>query len=271
MQFRVPAGKTIIQITNEDRDINKDTPVGNPIIGDAKPVLTELIALVKKKLGKDGRKGESTIAREIKKVKDEWLAEWMPKLTSEESPLNPYRVIWELMHTIPPRDAIVTHDAGGPRNQILPFYTAIEPRSYIGWGKSHQLGTGLGLIMGAKLAKPEKVCINLMGDAAIGMVGMDFETAARNKIPIITIVLNNFIMAVEKHYMPISHEKYGSRFTTGDYAKIGEALGGYAERIEKPKDIAPALRRARRITEEEKRPVLLEFITCEECAYSNPS
>jgi len=271
MQFRIPAGKTIIQITNEDRDINKDTPVGYPIIGDAKLVLVELIELVKKKLGKDGRKGESAVAREIKKVKDEWLAEWMPKLTSEEVPLNPYRIIWELIHTIDPRDAIVTHDAGGPRNQILPFYPAIEPRSYIGWGKSHQLGTGLGLIMGAKLAKPEKVCINLMGDAAIGMVGMDFETASRHKIPIITMVTNNSIMAVEKDYMPISHQKYGSRFITGDYAKLGEALGGYAERIENPKDIAPALRRARRVTEEEKKPVLLEFITNEESTYSRPT
>ena len=151
------------------------------------------------------------------------------------------------------------------------FYPAIEPRSYIGWGKSHQLGTGLGLIMGAKLAKPEKVCINLMGDAAIGMVGMDFETASRHKIPIITIVLNNFIMAVEKDYMPISHQKYGSRFITGDYAKLGDALGGYAERVENPKDIAPALRRARRVTEEEKRPVLLEFITGDENALSRPN
>jgi len=71
--------------------------------------------------------------------------------------------------------------------------------------------------------------------------------------------------------MPISHQKYGSRFTTGDYAKIGEALGGYAERVENPKDIAPALRRARRVTEEEKRPVLLEFITNEESTYSRPT
>jgi thiamine pyrophosphate-dependent acetolactate synthase large subunit-like protein len=110
-----------------------------------------------------------------------------------------------------------------------------------------------------------------MGDAAIGMVGMDFETASRHKIPIITIVLNNFIMAVEKDYMPISHQKYGSRFTTGDYAKLGEALGGYAERVENPKDIAPALRRARRVTEEEKRPVLLEFITSDENALSRPN
>jgi len=268
MQVRIPPGKVLAQITNEDRDINKDTPVSYPIIGDAKLVLAELLEQVKKKLGKEGRQGETAVAAEIKRVREEWLGEWLPKLTSDEVPLNPYRVIWELMHTIDPKDAIVTHDSGGPRNEIVPFYPAIEPRSYISWGKSHQLGTGLGLIMGAKLARPDKVAINIMGDAAIGMVGMDFETAVRNKIPIITIVFNNSIMAVEADYMPISHQKYGSRFISGDYAKLGEALGGYAERVESPKEIAPALRRAHRVTEEEKRPVLLDFITNEEATYS---
>jgi acetolactate synthase-1/2/3 large subunit len=74
---------------------------------------------------------------------------------------------------------------------LVPFYQAPTPRSYIGWGKSHALGTGLGLIMGAKLAAPEKLCVNFMGDAAFRMTGLDFETAVRNDIPILTIILNN--------------------------------------------------------------------------------
>ena len=79
---------------------------------------------------------------------------------------------------------LVTHDAGNPRDQTLPFFEAIAPRGYIGWGKSTQLGYGLGITMGAKLAEPKKLCVNVMGDAAIGMTGMDFETAARERIPI---------------------------------------------------------------------------------------
>jgi thiamine pyrophosphate-dependent acetolactate synthase large subunit-like protein len=172
------------------------------------------------------------------------------------------------MHTIDPRQAIVTHDAGSPRNQILPFYPAITPRSYIGWGKSHALGTGLGLIIGAKLAQPDKVAINLMGDAAFGMVGLDFETATRNKLPIITIVLNNSTMAIEAPDEPLAQEIYQSLDLGGNYADMGRAMGGYAERVENPNEIAPAIQRALCATKEEQRPALLEFITSEEITFS---
>src|SRR5439155_215188 len=84
----------------------------------------------------------------------------LTKLASDEVPITPYRVIWDFMHAIDPRDAIVTHDSGSPRNQLVPFYSATAPRGYMGWGKSHALGTGLGLIMGAKLAAPDKFCVN---------------------------------------------------------------------------------------------------------------
>ena len=130
------------------------------------------------------------------------------------------------MQTVPPGEAIVTHDSGSPRDQIMPFYRSEGPRSYLGWGKSHGLGTGLGLVMGAKLAKPEKVCVNFMGDAAFGMTGLDFETAARCGIPIITVVLNNSTMAVETGAMATSHELYGTRDLGGNYADMGRAMGG---------------------------------------------
>ena len=114
----------------------------------------------------------------------------------------------EFMRVIPSEDAIVTHDSGSPRDQLLPFYVAKKPRGYMGWGKSHQLGTGLGLAIGAKVGAPDKFCVNFMGDAAFGMTGLDFETAARSGIPMTTIVLNNSTMAIETHAMAYSHEKY---------------------------------------------------------------
>ena len=268
MSTKIPPGKVIIHATNCEGDINKHYVVNYPIIGDAKLVLAQFIEAVKERLGSQNHRGKSAVIEEIKKVKEEWLGEWMPKLTSEEVPINPYRVIWELMHTIDPRQAIVTHDAGSPRDQLVPFYPAITPRSYIGWGKSHGLGTGLGLTIGAKLAQPDKVAINFMGDAAFGMVGLDFETAVRSKIPIITIVLNNSTMAIEAPDEPLAQELYQSLDLGGNYADLGRAMGGYAERVENPAEIAPAIQRARRVTEEEKRPALLEFITSEEISFS---
>jgi thiamine pyrophosphate-dependent acetolactate synthase large subunit-like protein len=164
-------------------------------------------------------------------------------------------------------ETIVTHDSGSPRNQLVPFYRAAIPRGYLGWGKSHSLGTGLGLTIGAKLAAPEKFCVNFMGDAAFGMTGLDFETAARCNIPILTIVLNNFSMAVETQSMAASHARFNTRDLGGNYADLGKALGGYSERIERPDEIGAAIRRAERANAE-GRAALLEFITSEETGYS---
>ena len=263
----IPPGKVIIHATNDERDLNKHYRSDYPILGDAKLVLRHFIEAVKDlRTGKEPQRKGAT-AQQIKEAREAWLKEWMPKLTSNEVPINPYRVMWEFMKSVDPKDAIVTHDSGSPRNQLVPFYQATTPRGYLGWGKSHSLGTGLGLIMGAKLAAPDKFCVNFMGDAAFGMTGLDFETAVRCGIPTLTIVLNNFSMAVETHSMAASHERYRTRDLGGNYAELGKALGGYAEKIERPDDIVAAIQRARRATEEGKA-ALLEFITSEESTYS---
>ena len=262
----IPSGKTIIHATNDERDLNKHYPADYPILGDAKPVLSQFIQAVKDLLGGKS-KNDGTVAAEVKKGKAEWMAEWMPKLTSNEKPLNPYRIMWEFMNLFDRKECIVTHDAGSPRNQLVPFYQAPTPRSYIGWGKSHALGTGLGLILGAKLAAPEKFCVNFMGDAAFGMTGLDFETAVRNNIPTLTIVLNNNFMAAETHMMHASHERYGTMNILGNYADLGHSLGGWSERVEEPGQIVPALQRARKVTDDGKA-ALLEFITSREISYS---
>jgi len=204
----------------------------------------------------------------VAEARESWIDQWRPILTSDQTPMTPYRVIWEAQQAIDPADVVVTHDSGSPRDQIIPFWTAKRPRGYIGWGKSHALGTGLGLTMGAKLAAPNKVCINFMGDAAFGMTGLDFETAVRNKIPIITVVLNNSTMAIEIDHLAVSHEKYGTRDIGGRYADLAKAMGGWSERVEDPSQIGDAFRRARRVTEDGM-PALLEFITSAETRFSN--
>ena len=171
------------------------------------------------------------------------------------------------MHTVDLNNTIMTHDAGSPRDQIVPFWESTVPKSYIGWGKTTQLGYGLGVIMGAKLANPKKLCINIMGDAAIGMVGMDIETAVRNNIGILTIVLNNGAMAIERATMPTAIEKYKSHSQGGNYKEVAEALGGWGVRVEKPEKIISALSEAINITRSGK-PALVEFITKENFDFS---
>jgi thiamine pyrophosphate-dependent acetolactate synthase large subunit-like protein len=200
------------------------------------------------------------VTREIRGHREEWLSKWMHRLTADTKPISPYRVVWDLLHTVDVNNTIITHDAGSPRDQISPFWVSEKPLTYLGWGKTTQLGYGLGLAMGAKLANPDKLCVNFWGDAAIGFTGMDFETAVRERLPILSILSNNFSMAIELKVMPISTEKYRSTDISGNYADFAKALGGYGERVTEPGQIKAAIKRGIAATKDGK-PALLEFIT----------
>ena len=258
----VPPGKIIIHATNEAHDINKEYRVDHALIGDAALVLDALIAEIGRQKGGGGANALASLKEEIAAAKKAWLAEWAKHLDSEEVPINQYRVIRDLMRTVDRDNVIITHDSGSPREQLIPFWEPTRPGSYIGWGKSTQLGYGLGLIMGAKLAAPDKLCVNIMGDAAIGMTGMDIETAARNRIAILTVVFNNGVMAAERDVLRLSTKKYGALTVSGNYAKVAEGLNVAAMRIVKPGDIAPAIKDAVRVTELGA-PFLLEIMVKE--------
>ncbi|MEZ4619706.1 MAG: thiamine pyrophosphate-requiring protein [Caldilineaceae bacterium] len=265
--FKVPAGKRIMQATLDPADINKDVPVDHALLGDAKLTLQALNGAIRTRLGGQSRGRRAALVDQIATGKAAWLDEWMPKLTSNETPLSPYRVIWDLMQTVDVPNTIITHDAGSPRDQLAPFWEATEPLSYIGWGKTTQLGYGLGLAMGAKLLHPDKLCINVWGDAAIGFTGMDFETAVRERIPILSILFNNFSMAIEIPIMQVSTEKYGATNISGHYADMAKAFGGYGERVTTPEQIIPAIQRGIAQTQAGV-PALLEFITAKETSIS---
>jgi acetolactate synthase-1/2/3 large subunit len=263
----MPKGKRIVHATLDPADLNKDVTAELALVGDAELVLRALVAEVRDRLRGGLRGRAAAVSQEIKTLKAEWLAEWMPKLTSDAVPLSPYRVIWDLLHTVDVANTIITHDAGSPRDQLSPFWESTAPLTYIGWGKTTQLGYGLGLAMGAKLAAPEKLCVNVWGDAAIGFTGMDFETAVRERIPILSVLLNNFSMAIELPIMKVSTEKYRSTDISGNYADMARAFGGYGERVSRPEEIVPAIRRGIAKTREGI-PVLLEFLTEKEISFS---
>jgi acetolactate synthase I/II/III large subunit len=258
----VPSSKIIIHSTNEPTDINKDYRVDQGIVGDAALVIEALIAeLARQRRGSSD--GElAMLKEEIAASKRAWQEEWAKHLDSDEIPLNQYRVIRDLMRTVDRDHVIITHDSGSPREQLVPFWESTVPGSYMGWGKSTQLGYGLGITMGAKLAAPDKICINVMGDAAIGMTGMDIETAARNRIAILTVVFNNGVMAAERDVLPLSIQKYGALAVGGNYAKVAEGLNVASARVEKPTDIVGAIKDAVAVTESGD-PFLLEFVVKE--------
>ena len=136
----------------------------------------------------------------------------------------------------------------------------------LAWGKSTQLGRGLGLALGAKLAQPNKTVVNIMGDLASGTVGMEVETAVRERLPILTVILNNSVMGGYGHHMPNASDRYGANRLSGSYARVAESLGAHAERIERPDDVRAAFERGI-AANRDGRTVVLEMITKEEPLY----
>jgi len=266
----VPPGKTIIHSSNDPSDINKEYRADHALVGDAALVIDALISELSHRKSGDHHNALAALKADIAAGKKAWLDEWSKHLSSDEVPINQYRVIRDLMRTLDRDNVIITHDSGSPREQLLPFWETTVPGSYMGWGKSTQLGYGLGITMGAKLAAPKKLCVNVMGDAAIGMTGMDIETAARNRIAILTVVFNNGVMAAERDVLKLSTKKYGALTVSGNYAKVAEGLNVASTRVEKPAAIVPAIKDAVAVTETGA-PFLLEFVVKEGYDFSRYS
>ncbi|MDQ0472070.1 thiamine pyrophosphate-requiring protein [Labrys wisconsinensis] len=261
----IPADKTLLQVTLGEADLGKDYPIAQGVIGDARAALRQMHDEAAEALsGGEGRGARrAAVEREIATIRAAFMQRWMPLLTAESVPISPYRLVWELVQEIDPERTIVTHDAGNPRDQFTPFYQAVTPGFYLGWGKTTQLGSGLGFAMGAKLARPDATVVNIMGEAAFGMVGIDFETAIRCNLPILTVVLRNHVLGGYAASMPVATRKYGANRMSGEYAPIARALGGHGECVTDPAELRPALLRC--LGEVRGgRAALLEVVTHEE-------
>ena len=246
---KINPGKTIIHNTNDPDALNKDEAVDVGLVGDTRLTVEALIACIKEKTENIGLGGRHQIEAGVAAVRATWMAEWTPILNSDEEPISYYRVIQALNETLDAENSIVTHDAGAPRDSIVPFYTATTPHSYVGWGKTTHLGFGIPLMIGAKMAEPDKFCLNLMGDGAFGMSGTDIETAVRSGAAITTVLLNNSAMATysgptQGTIGAEAREQYGVSTMHGDYGKIAEGMGAVGLHVNKTSELAPALKEA---------------------------
>lgn len=249
---KVQPGKTVIHNTVNPDDLNKDEAADIGLIGDTRLTIDALIACIKAKTDGRGVGDRAKVESAVAAAKAKWMEEWAPVMAGDEEPISYYRVIQALNETLDPENSIVTHDAGAPRDTIVPFYTATTPHSYIGWGKTTHLGFGIPLMIGAKMAAPDKFCLNLMGDGAFGMSGTDIETAARSGAAITTVLLNNSAMATysgptQGTIGAEARDRYGVSTMQGDYAKIAEGMGAVGIRVKHAADLAPALKEAQRL------------------------
>ncbi len=259
----IPAGKEIIHATVDAVDINKDYEAALGVISDAKLFLDALAEELRRRVGASGRADvRAATEAELAKIKADWLAEYEPLFADGSKPINGYRMFRELWNAVDPDTTMITHEAGASRDIQSVFYQSSKPRSYLGWGQSSQLGFSLGLAMGAKIANPDKLVVNVMGDGAVGMTAMDLETAARNNIGTLTVIKHDSVFSGYDRNIPDSIKRYNAAEQTGDYAALASALGCHAERVEEPAALPETFARAIAATRE-NRPAVVDVITAE--------
>ena len=254
--------KTIVQCVIDELDINKSYRVEGAIIGDAKLTLQALIEELSASTS-GGVKKNQNLLDEIKSIKQSFMEKYRPAMTSDETPINPYRVYGDLIKTIDPNNSFVTHDSGNTRDQISTVYEAVIPHGFSGWGNVSTLGFGLGAAMGAKLAYPERQCVNITGDAGVSYMMGNFEALVRYNIGVTTIHINNGSFAgYGPGFWGDGHDPYTCEVMDHSVVDMSEAIkrmGYYAEDVTKPSEIVPAIKRA--LDENVKgRPAYLEFI-----------
>jgi thiamine pyrophosphate-dependent acetolactate synthase large subunit-like protein len=257
----IPPHVKLIHINADPADLNKIYQADVAILADAKLSLRDLIDAVRDRLGQGKGGIKEEVVAEIQQAKAKWLGEWMPTFTDETTPINGYRVIYDLMQVVDPDKTIAIHDAGGSRGYLSPFWITTRPRNYVGMGGMAAMGWSMGAAIGAKLGRPDHLVVHLLGDASFGMTGMEIETAARMGIPTLTIVVNNggtggaLMTADRPNAAPLSMAALG-----GDFSMVARGLGAYSERVEQPGELVPAFKRAIKATEDGQA-ALVEVIT----------
>lgn len=240
-----PAQAKLVQVDVDPAELHKNYAADLVILADIELFLRALFEQSRSVLS-SWRKGMAgDIAAEIRELKTKWMDSWNPRLTSDEIPMNPYRVCWDVTHQLDRRKTILLHDAGVTRAYVSHHYEALNPLGFIGFGGTSAMGWSTPAALGAKLGNPDKTVVNFTGDGSFGMTGMEIETAARNDIRTLTIILNNESLGASRETL---HDRFKGHeigiALRGDYAGVARALGAFGERVEKPADLQPALARA---------------------------
>ena len=223
----------VIMVNTDAEEIGKNRTVDLGIVGDVKAVLKQFLAEA------DGGKWAKDTDW-LKKLSDNHKrkeADMQGILNSESSPIHPLRLCNE-MRKFMDRDAILCVDGHDTLNFARQSIPTFMPNHRLNAGPNGCMGVGIPFAVGAKAAKPDKQVFALTGDGSFGMNGFEIETAVRDKLPIITVICNNGGWTADNPPKP------GRDLPVLDYHKIVEVFGGHGERVERAKDIRPALERA---------------------------
>ncbi len=253
--------KTIVQCTVDTLDLNRSYETRHAVVGDAKLTLGALIAELSARTG--GARKRPELLEEIRAGREAFLGKFRPWMESSETPINPYRVIGDLMKVLDPQRSFVTADSGNTRDQTSTVYEARIPRGFLGWGNVSTLGFSLAGAVAAKLAYPDRQCVHVTGDAGVCYMMGNFEAVARYKIGITTLHINNGgYSGYGPGFWGAGHDPYTWKVSdhgSACMASMARAVGFHAEDVTQPSEVLPAIRRA--LDENARgRPAFIEFI-----------
>ncbi len=239
----------VLHIDIDAAEINKNVRTDVSLVGDLREVLER-------------------INRELEQQDHK---EWMQHIAKlqEKYPLNydasalscPY--IIEEIDRITKGEAVITTDVGQHQMWAAQYYKYSMPRTLLTSGGLGTMGYGLGACLGAKMGRPDKICINIAGDGCFRMNMNELATASRYQIPIIQVVINNHVLGMVRQWQTLF---YGGRYSQTvlndrvDFCKVAEGLGCEAIRVTKKEEVAPAVERAIAL----KKPVLIDCIIPED-------
>ena len=218
--------------------------------------------------GAGGAPGRSAWINALREAENEKRAGEQAELTDDRAPLHPLRLYHELQSVLD-RDAVVIGDGGDFVSYAGRVIETYEPGCWMDPGPFGCLGAGPGYALAAKLANPDRQVCLLLGDGAFGFSGMEFDTLVRHGVPVVAVMGNNGIWALEKHPMEFlyGYSVAAELQPNCRYDQVVEALGGHGELVERPADVRPALERAFA----SGKPALVNVMTDPEVVYPRKS
>ena len=250
--------RKIIHIDIDPSSISKRVKVDIPIVGDVKDVLTEMIAMIK----------ESSQRPDVQAL-DEWwqtIEAWRQRDClkydrSNTEVIKPQFVVETLWNMTRDADAYITSDVGQHQMWAAQYYKFDEPRRWINSGGLGTMGVGIPYAMGIKLAKPESEVFCVTGEGSVQMCIQELSTCLQYNTPIKIMALNNRYLGMVRQWQEIEYSgRYSHSYMDAlpDFVKLAEAYGHVGMLIERPEDVEPALREARKLKD---RTVFMDFRT----------
>jgi acetolactate synthase-1/2/3 large subunit len=244
----------IIHIDIDPTSIRKNIRVDIPVVGDVKRVLSALNGIIKE----EGKAQWAEVRKKWLKQLDAWKKERPMSYELSDKVIKPQFVV-EKIHELTKGAAIITTEVGQNQMWAAQFFKYDKPRTLLTSGGLGTMGYGFPAAIGAQIAKPDKLVIDIAGDGSIQMNVQELATAVINKLPVKVAILNNRYLGMVRQWQELF---FGERYShtdlenTPDFVKVAEAYGAVGLRATKPSEVEPVLKEAFKT----KKPVFMEFV-----------